>query len=404
MPEQQVTVVGGVDTHRDNHVAATIDSLGRLLGVASFPASGAGYGDLLDWMRSWGDVDAVGVEGTGSYGAGLARHLAAGGVPVVEVIRPNRQARRRRGKSDPADAEAAARAVLCGEATVRPKSADGPVEAIRLLHATRRSAVKARTQAINQLKGHLVTVAEQVAAPLRGLATGALVDACARLRPNPDSGEVVAAAKRALRVLARRYQALNGEISELDTEIARLCAQANPALLAARGVGPDVAATLLIAAGDNPERLTNEASFAALCGASPVEASSGRTVRHRLNRGGDRHANNALWRIAVVRLRCDERTKAYAARRTAQGKSRREIIRCLKRHIAREIHQLLTDPPAVPQGAHLRHLRHTAGVTITDAAQAINAHTNRLSELERGTRHNHDLAIRYHNWLTQTAA
>ena len=184
--------------------------------------------------------------------------------------------------------------------------------------------------------------------PVRGLATGALVNACARLRPNPDSGEVAAAAKRALRVLARRYGALSGEISELDTEIARLCAQANPALLAARGVGPDVAATLLIAAGDNPERLTSEASFAALCGASPVEASSGRTVRHRLNRGGDRQANNALWRIAMVRLRCDERTKAYAARRTAQGKSRREIIRCLKRYIAREIHQLLTDPPAVP--------------------------------------------------------
>ena len=404
MPEQQVTVVGGVDTHRDDHVAATIDSTGRLLGVASFPATGAGYGDLLDWMRSWGDVDAVGVEGTGSYGAGLARHLAAGGVAVVEVIRPNRQTRRRRGKSDPADAEAAARAVLCGEATIRPKSADGPVEAIRLLHATRRSAVKARTQAINQLKGHLVTVPEQVAAPLRGLATGALVNACARLRPNPDSGEVAAAAKAALRVLARRYRALNGEISELDTEIARLAAEANPALLAARGVGPDVAATLLITAGDNPERLTNEASFAALCGASPVEASSGRTVRHRLNRGGDRQANNAIWRIAMVRLRHDERTIAYAARRTAQGKSRREIIRCLKRYIAREIHQLLTDPPAVPQGAHLRHLRHTADVTITDAAQAINAHTNRLSELERGTRHNHDLAIRYQHWLTHNAA
>ena len=269
MPEQQVTVVGGVDTHRDNHVAATIDSLGRLLGVASFPASGAGYGQLLDWMRSWGDLDVVGIEGTGSYGAGLARHLAAGGVAVVEVIRPRCQARRRRGKSDPADAEAAARAVLCGEATVRPKSADGPVEAIRLLHATRRCAVKARTQAINQLKGHLVTVAEQVAAPLRGLPTSALVNACARLRPNPGSGEVVAAAKEALRVLARRYRALSGEISELDTNIARLAAEANPALLAAPGVGPDVAATLLIAAGDNPERLTSEASFAALCGARP---------------------------------------------------------------------------------------------------------------------------------------
>ena len=404
MPEHQMTVVGGVDTHRDDHVAATIDSTGRLLGVASFPASGAGYSDLLDWLRSWGDLDSVGIEGTGSYGAGLARHLAAGGVTVVEVIRPNRQARRRRGKSDPADAEAAARAVLSGEATVRPKSADGPVEAIRLLHATRRSAVKARTQAINQLKGHLVTVAEQVAAPLRGLATSALVDTCARLRPNADSGEVVAAAKQALRVLARRYQALSGEISELDTEIARLCAEANPALLAARGVGAEVAATLLIAAGDNPERLTSEASFAALCGASPVEASSGRTVRHRLNRGGDRQANNAIWRIAMVRLRCDERTIAYAARRSAQGKSRREILRCLKRYIAREIHQLLTDPPAVPAGAHLRQRRHNAGITLQHAAAAINTQPSHISALERGTRHNLDLATRYHHWLTRNAA
>ena len=201
-----------------------------------------------------------------------------------------------------------------------------------------------------------------------------------------------------------RHTALSGEISELDTEIARLCAEANPALLAAPGVGIEVAATLLIAAGDNPERLTSEASFAALCGATPIEASSGRIVRHRLNRGGDRQVNNALWRIAMVRLRYDERTIAYAARRTAQGKSRREIIRCLKRYIAREIHQLLTDPPAVPAGAHLRQLRHSAGVTLADAAQAINACTGRLSELERGTRHNHDLAVRYQNWLTQTAA
>ena len=404
MPGQQVTVIGGVDTHRDDHVAATIDSTGRLLGVASFPATGAGYSDLLGWMRGWGDLERVGVEGTGSYGAGLARHLAAEGVGVVEVIRPNRQTRRRRGKSDPADAEAAARAVLSGEATVRPKSADGPVEAIRLLHATRRSAVKARTCAINQLKGHLVTAPEHVAAPLRGMPTSALIDTCARLRPNADSGDVAAAAKQALRALARRYGALSGEISELDTQLARLCAQANPALLAARGVGADVAATLLIAAGDNPQRLRSEASFAALCGASPIEASSGRTVRHRLNRGGDRQANNAIRRIALVRLRCDERTIAYAARRTADGKSRREIIRCLKRYIAREIHQLLTDPPAVPAGAHLRQRRHNAGITLQYAAGAINAQPGQISALERGTHHNGDLATRYHDWLTQTAA
>ena len=348
MPEQQVAVIGGVDTRRDNHVAATIDSTGRLLGVASFPATGAGYGDLLGWMRGWGDLERVGIEGAGSYGAGLARRLAAEGVGVVEVIRPNRQTRRRRGKSDPAAPEAAARAVLSGEATVRPKSADGPVEAIRPLHATRRSAVKARTCAVNQLKGHLVAAPEHVAAPLRGLPAGALIGTCARLRPTPDSGDAAAAAEQALRALARRYGALSGEISELDTQLARLCAQANPALPAARGAGPDAAATPLTAAGDNPQRLRSEASFAALCGASPIEASSGRTVRHRLNRGGDRQANNATWRIAPVRLRRDERTTAYAARRTADAKSRRETIRCLKRYIAREIHQLPTDPPAIP--------------------------------------------------------
>ncbi len=150
--------------------------------------------------------------------------------------------------------------------------------------------------------------------------------------------------------------------------------------------------------------MRSEAAFAALCGASPIEASSGRTVRHRLNRGGDRQANNALWRIAMVRLRHDERTIAYAQRRTAQGKTSRETIRCLKRHIAREIHRLLTSPPVVPEGADLRRLRHSAGLTLHHAAQAIDACTNRLSELERGTRHNLDLALRYQNWLTQQAA
>ena len=231
-----------------------------------------------------------------------------------------------------------------------------------------------------------------------------LIDACARLRPNPTGHQVTAAAKQALRTLARRHRALSAEINELDAELLALCADANPALLAAPGVGPDTAATLLVTAGDNPQRMATNASFAALCGASPIEASSGQHTRHRLNRGGDRQANNALWRIAMVRLRYDERTIAYAQRRTAQGKTRREIIRCLKRHIAREIHQLLTDPPPVPRGAHLRHLRHNAGVTLADAARALNTCTTHISQLERGIRHNHNLATHYQNWLTQIAA
>ena len=254
-----------------------------------------------------------------------------------------------------------------------------------------------------------MTAPEQVAAPLGGLRTAVLVGACARLRPDPGRGEVTAAAKRPLRVLAARWRALSAEISELDAEIARLCAQAAPALLAAPGVGPEVAAALLVAAGDNPDRLRSEASFAALCGASPIEASSGRTVRHRLNRGGDRQANNALWRIATVRLRSDERTQAYAARRRAEAKTNREILRCLKRHIpeslhAREVHRLLTDPPEVPHGADLRRRRTLHGLTLDAAAQALDAATSQISALERGLHHNRRLAERYQQHLAEIAA
>ena len=179
---------------------------------------------------------------------------------------------------------------------------------------------------------------------------------CAAVRPG-TADTTTRYAKQALRLLARRYQNLTSEIRELDTEINRLCAQANPALLATPGIGPDIAAALLIAAGDNPERMTTEAAFAALCGVSPVQASSGRIVRHRLNRGGNRQANQALWRIATIRTARDQRTIAYVKRRQAEGKTRREIIRCLKRHIAREIYHLLTNPPPTPSGAHLRCMR-----------------------------------------------
>ena len=247
MPDDRAGVIGGVDTCRDAHVAAAVDAAGRLLGVESFPATDEGYGQLVGWLRGWGELGCVGVEGTGSYGAGLARFLAREGVGVVEVIRPRRRARRGH-KSDPADAEAAARAVLSGEASGRPKSADGAVEAIRMLRACRRSAVKARTVAINQLMALLVTATEQVAAPLRGLGTAALVRVCGRLRPDTGAVEAVAAAKRALRCLARRHRALTAEIDGLEAEIGRLCADANPTLMAACGIGAQTAATLLVAA------------------------------------------------------------------------------------------------------------------------------------------------------------
>ena len=303
------------------------------------------------------------MEGTGSYGAGLARHLGEAGIGVVEVNRPNRQLRRRRGKDDHTDAEAAARAALSGEATAVPKSGDEPVEWIRMLTVVRRCAVKNHTQAANQIHSVAVTAPEPLKAQLRGLNLKAQIRVCARFRPSGESS--VSYAKQALRRLARRYQTLDTEIAELDVEIRRLCAKTNPALLAAHGVGPDSAAALLIAAGDNPERMKSERSFAALCALSPVQASSGRTVRHRLNRGGNRQANSALWRIATTRMRTDASTKEYVTKRQAQGKKRTEIIRCLKRHIAPQNlpadHQPATHPglreapPPTPTSSHHRY-------------------------------------------------
>ena len=398
MSEDRV-VFGGVDTHRDVHVAAVVDATGRLLGSAPFGAGPTGYSQLGEWLGSHGSVARVGVEGTGSYGAGLVRYLDSVGVQVVEVNRPNRQLRRRFGKTDATDAEAAARAVLSGQATGTPKSGDGPVEAIRMLSVARRSAIKARTQAINQLHAVVVTAPHQVKQQLEQLSPKARVKTCAAFRPG-TAQTTVAYTKKTLRLLARRYQALTSEIQELDNELKQLCAQANPALLAAPGVGPESAATLLVTAGDNPERMASEASFAALCGASPVQASSGRVVRHRLNRGGDRQANRALWRIATNRMRWNQPTIEYVQRRKTEGKTRREIIRCLKRYIAREVYHLLTNPPPTPSGAHLRCLRQNTQTTLAQAATALHSHPNRLSQLERGIYHNHHLATRYQTWLT----
>lgn len=403
MHDQNTEVTGGVDTHGETHVAAVLNNTGRILATSSFPATLAGYRQLLRWLRRHGPVDRVGVEGTGSYGAGLARYLTGEGVAVLEVNRPDRQRRRRRGKSDPVDAEAAARTALNGDATGAPKAGGGPVESVRVLRLARRSAIKARTQAANQIRDLIVTAPDQLRSRLRDLDTDDRVAVCARFRTTAlaDPGE---ATKAALRTLARRHQELSGEIHTLDDQITQLCTTINPALLAARGVGPEVAATLLVTAGDNPHRMGSEAGFAALCGASPVEASSGKITRHRLNSGGDRQANNALWRIVLVRMGNDERTKAYVARRTLEGKSKKEIIRCLKRHVAREIFRLLTNPPTIPAGVDLRTARTQAGITLATAAHELDTWPITISRLERGLTHNAHLAVRYHDWLNQTAA
>lgn len=336
-------VTGGVDTHAEVHVAALIDQVGRVLGTEAFPATAAGYQAALAWMGSHGELTAVGVEGTGSYGAGLAQHLTVHGVAVVEVIRPNRQARRRRGKSDTADAIAAAVAALNGEASGIPKSQDGDAEAVRALQVARRSAVKSSTQAANQLRDLIVTGPEALRGELIALSTSERVAWAARFRVK-DRPEPLRATMQAMASLARRYQRLQAEISDLDTSLDELVTRAAPALLDRQGFATQGAATLLNTVGDNPERLGREASFAALCGASPVDASSGKQRRHRLNLGGDRQANSALWRAVFVRMSHDPRTQAYVARRTAEGKTTKEIMRCLKRYVAREVYKTLVRP------------------------------------------------------------
>jgi len=342
----------GVDTHSDAHVGAALDGAGRSLGVLKVPNTEAGYAELLGWALGLGALVAAGVEGTGSYGAGLSRFLRARGTSVLEVNHTSRQHRRRHGKHDAGDAEAAARQVLAGTASGEPKSADGAAESLRALRVARRSAVKARTQAANQLHALVSTAPERLRASLRGLRTKQLVERARRFRRDAEPGDPTAATRFALRSVARRHHGLSEEIGELEAQIERMARGAAPELTALDGVGPDTAATLLIAAGDNPERLKSEASFAHLCGAAPVPASSGKTIRHRLNPGGNRDANRALHVVALNRLRRDERTRVYVARRTAEGKSKKEVMRCLKRYIARETYRaILLDAEArIPPG------------------------------------------------------
>ncbi len=332
-------VVAGVDTHKDAHVAAVIDTMGRLLGTQSFPTSLTGYHALVAWTQSYGLVQRIGIEGTGSYGAGLTRFVRDAGITVVEVNRPNRQLRRQRGKSDVIDAEAAARAAFAQDTPRIPKTHDGTIELLRLVRVQRRSALHARTPAANQLHAVIASAPDVIRARLRDRAIPVVVAHLVRRRVYPRDLERIT--YDVLRGLAKRWTQLAQEIGVLDGQIAAMVQACAPALLARRGVGPEVASALLVAAGDNPNRLRSERSFAALCGVAPLDASSGRQQRHRLNRGGNRDANRALWVIAFVRLRVDPTTKAYMARRLAEGRSKLEVIRCLKRYIAREIFKLL---------------------------------------------------------------
>ena len=337
-------IVGAVDTHLDVHVAAAIDANGGLLGVRSFPTTPAGYHALASWLGAFGPIERVGVEGTGTYGAGVARHLAAAGITVVEVDRPNRQERRRNGKSDELDAIEAARAALSGRGRGHAKSGTGTVEAARPLLVAKRSARSIRIKTIGQLRHLVITAPDDLRVRLSGLTTKSLIAHAAAFRPGVGGGDPVRhATKTAIVTLARRVQTINREIAVLDRHLDMLVRTTAPRLLEVYGVGVDTAAILLVAAGDNAGRIRNEAAWAHLCGVAPIPAGSAKTnKRRRLNPGGNRQANHALWRIVLTRLGQGEpRTVAYMQRRLAAGRTKPEIIRSLKRYVAREIYQQL---------------------------------------------------------------
>lgn len=335
-------VIGGVDTHADTHEAAVLDGRGRLLAVKKFVTTDQGIREMLTWMRGFGRVWQVGVEGTGSYGAELTRQLRTAGITVIEVNQPHAHTRSRRGKTDAIDAEAAARKVLAGECIAIPKDTTGIVEAVRQLHVARAGAVQARTAALNQLDDLLVTAPAELRQKLTAKTLQGKASQCAQWQPDHDRlAEPLKAAQSALRSIAMRIRNLSDEIRTLERHLSALVKRVAPRTLKLVGVGPVHAAQMLVTAGQNIERLSSETAFAHLCGAAPIPASSGKTERHRLNHGGNRAANHSLYMIGVVRLRYCARTRDYSARRTAEGKSKQEIIRCLKRYIAREVYYTL---------------------------------------------------------------
>jgi len=335
-------VCGGVDTHADFHVAAALDHLGAVLGIESFETTEAGYRKLLEWLEGFGTVTRVGVEGTGSYGAGLARFLHNHRVEVVEVDRPNRQLRHRSGKSDPIDAVAAARAALSGEASGRPKWRNGPMEQMRVLLVARRSARDQRIQTLNQIRQLIFTAPEPIRARFLGRYHKGLVAELAGLRPrNGTKDPVRYVTLVTLRDLARRIVKLDEERTRIRANLHALVAETAPSMLDLYGMGPENAAVLLVAAGDNPQRIRSEAAWAHLCGVAPIEASSGKTIRYRLNRGGNRQANAALYRIVLTRMSSEPRTRSYVTRRRDEGRANKEIIRVLKRYVAREVYKHL---------------------------------------------------------------
>lgn len=391
------TIIGGIDTHADTIHVAAIDPWGRELGDKEFPTTPVGYRQALQFLGGHGEVTGIGIEGTSSYGMGITRAARDAGLEVFEVIRPERAVRRREGKSDPLDAYQAARAVLTGRATAAVKTAD--ITALRALHNARRSAVKARAAAQVQIGQQLVTSPVLIREKYRHLTSGRLTQALAACRPGVHADVEERLVLTALKSLAQRHQVLTEEITKLDRELTSLIEQTAPHLLHLHGVGNYTAAQLLITVGGNPDRLRREASFAALCGTAPVPASSGKTTRHRLSRGGDRRANNALHTIALARMRNHPPTKAFVQRQRDRGRSTPEILRILKRAIAREMFKQLTRPHD-DLGIHdLRPARQAKNITLDAAARALGLAPITISRTERGLHITPEIVNRYRQWL-----
>jgi transposase len=404
MANENYKVIAGIDTHADTHHVALVTDYGKRLGDRKFLAVGSGYQEIAAYLTSFGPVTAVGVEGTGSYGAELARVLAGQGFTVREVNRPNRAERRLRGKSDPLDAYQAAESVLAERGTSTPKTRDGYVEALRVLRTARTSAMKARTALLNQISGVLTSAAEEVRVRYRGMTSVARAKALAMSRPSGDPADPVVATLLTLKRMGTRYRFLSEEIAETDAELAVIVSTHAPELLEVNGVGTVVASQLLVTLGDNPERMESEAAFAALAGVAPVPASSGKTNRHRLSRGGDRQANASLYRIVLVRMANDPRTREYVTKRTEDGLSKKEIIRCLKRYVAREIFRVMKNPRPAPLTNDLRPMRLALGLTQVVAASALGCWTTAISRIEHGLCRDREVVERYRTWLEKQAA
>lgn len=389
-------VFAGVDTHKDTHTLCLLDRMGRRIGTFKFDADAKGYDALAGKIGDPATCAGVGIEGTGSYGAGLTRRLVELGYCVYEVMVPGR-ARRKPGrpKSDPADAEVAARQVIARTNLSKPKDQSGWTEDLRQLMIARDRLVQATSAMINAAKSLIVTAPEDLRRSLAKLSRKDLRGALSAL--DPGAGGVVLA----LGALGRAWDLQDREADAIEDKMKEILEANAPALLAIFGCGTVSAAALAVAGGGNPERLGSEAEFASLCGVAPLLASSGKTERHRLNRGGDRRANRALYQIAVTRMSYDQRTKDYVEKRRRDGKSKKETIRCLKRYIAREVFRALRHPFEIkgPSWKGLRPARQALGITLVEAGRALNVGFQKVSYAETGRLMNVRFLEEYDAWL-----